>query len=143
MKFIFGLIILLMATNVFADDLKSLKQTRDLSDKIVNQFVHADFKQGLALAKPHWPLPEIEIDGLANQIANQWPLVDRRFVKPTGKEFVREERIGESFVRYSYLHKFDNHSIYWRITFYKPSDIWIVNGIQFLDNLEPLFERVK
>ena len=143
MKLVYSLIFVLMATNGFADDLKTIEHTRNLSDRLINHFIKAEFKQGLDMAKPHWPLPEVEIDGLANKIATQWPIVDQRFGKPTGTEFLSEERIGASFVRYSYLHKFENHAIYWRITFYKPVDAWKINAIQFFDTIEPLFERMK
>ncbi|WP_054694382.1 hypothetical protein [Geotalea toluenoxydans] len=82
----------------------------------------------------------MEIDGLANQIATQWPVVQQRFGKATGKEFVREESIGKSFVRYYYLHKFENHSLLWRFTFYKPLNTWKINGIQYIDDFDYLFE---
>jgi hypothetical protein len=121
----------------------TVKQTRELSDKIVEMFINKKFKEGLALAKPHWPLPEVEIDGMANQIETQWPIVDQRFGKSTGYEQVREEKIGNSFIRYFYLHKFQNHAIYWQFTYYKPADTWKVNGVQFLDSLDVLYETTK
>ena len=77
---------------------------------------------------------------MANQINQQWPLVDQRFGAAISKEFIKEKSIGESFVRYYYLHKFENHSIYWQIDFYKPRDYWQINSIIFLDSLEPLYE---
>jgi len=39
--------------------------------------------------------------------------------------------------------KFENHAIYWQFTFYKPKDKWLVNGVQFLDSLDILYETVK
>jgi hypothetical protein len=123
-----------------ATGLDSPKDTRALSDKIIGHFVKTEFQEGLNIAKQYWPLPEVEIDGLANKISTQWPIVDQRFGKPTGYEFIKEEKIGHSFVRYYYLHKFQNHAIYWRLTFYKPVDTWVVNGITFLDSLDQLFE---
>ena len=130
----------LMSGSAFANTLNSTNETRQLADKIVDHFVKKEFKEGLALAKPHWPLPEVEIDGLANQITTQWPIVDQRFGVSTGKEFIREEKLGNSFIRYYYLHKFQNHAIYWLITFYRPTDKWKVNGVNFKDELESLFQ---
>lgn len=34
----------------------------------MDHFVKAEFQEGLNLAKKYWPIPEVEIDGLANQI---------------------------------------------------------------------------
>ncbi len=143
MKKIIVLILVLIANISFAENMKSAEETRNLADKMINKFVKKEFQQGLALAKAYWPLPEVEIDGLANQIKTQWPIVDQRFGKTTGQEFIKKEKIGDSFIRYYYLHKFQNHAIYWKFTFYKPSNKWVVNGVQFLDTLDVLYKTVQ
>jgi len=143
MKYTIGTILLLLTTLVNATSLDKQTDAKALSDKMIAHFVSKEFKEGLALAKQHWPLPEVEIDNLANQINTQWPIVDQRFGSSTGHEFIRTEKIGNSFVRYYYLHKFQNHAIYWRFSFYKPSKTWVVNEVTFMDSLEPLFEVVK
>lgn len=141
MRFIF--IALLAFITLNAAQLKNSDETLQLADNIMINFVKADFHNGLALAKPYWPLPESEIDGLETKIKDQWPIVERRYGKSTGWEFIKEERIGQSFVRYYYLHKFQHHVIYWRITFYKPIRHWVVNGITFKDDVDILFETTK
>jgi len=140
MRSIIFVALLILVSNSIAEGLKSEKQTREFSDKIMDQFITKKFKEGLALAKPYWPIPEVEIDGLTNQIEQQWPIVDQRFGQAIGKEFISGKRIGKSFLRYYYLHKFENHSIYWQIDFYKPRNEWKVNSIIFLDSLEALYE---
>lgn len=132
--------LLLISSTAIADGFKTEKQARDFTDDMLEQFIAKKFQEGLNSAKPYWPLPEVEIDGLANQIAQQWPIVDQRFGQAIEKEFIREERIGQSFLRYYYLHKFEKHAIYWQIDFYKPRDEWKINSIIFLDSLERLFE---
>lgn len=107
---------------------------------MMDHMVKGEFQGGFNLAKSYWPIPEVEIDGIVNQINMQWPLIDQRFGKSIKKEFLSKKRIGKSFVRYYYLHKFENHSIYWQIDFYKPVDEWKINSIVFLDSLETLFE---
>ena len=140
MKNIVVVAMLMFASSVLAEGFKSEQQTRDFADKLMDQFIAKKFKEGLDSAKPYWPIPEVEIDGLANQISQQWPIVDQRFGQAIDKEFISEKRIGKSFLRYYYLHKFQNHSIYWQIDFYKPRDEWKINSIIFLDSLEALFE---
>lgn len=143
MKILYVLVLVLFSNISFASDMATVKQTRELSEKMIQMFVNKKFKEGLSLAKPHWPLSGVEIDGMANQIETQWPLVDQRFGNSTGYEQVRTEGIGNSFIRYYYLHKFQNHAIYWQFTFYKPSDTWKINGVQFLDSLDILYEVVE
>ncbi|MGB5473679.1 MAG: hypothetical protein WBQ78_09405 [Gammaproteobacteria bacterium] len=132
-------LILIVAQSVSAGTLNEIADTRSLSDKIMQHFLKAEFVEGLDIAKGHWPLPPVEIDGLANQINTQWSIVQQRFGKPTGEEFIKEERIGKSFVRFFYLHKFENHAIYWEFTYYKPNKEWKINGITFKDDLDFLF----
>ncbi len=139
MKYIFSLVILLSSACTLADTLSSKEEIRELSDKVINQFIKKHFEEGLSLAKPYWPLSEVEIDGLANTINTQWPIVEQRFGKAIGSDFVRSEEAGDSLIRYYYLHKFNNHAIYWELTFYKPEDNWLVNSIRFRDDLNILF----
>ena len=133
-------VLFVFSASLQAAGFDSKEDARKYADKLVERFVQKEFQAGLNDAKKYWPIPAVEIDGLANQINQQWPLVDQRFGAAISKEFVKEARIGESFVRYYYLHKFENHAIYWQIDFYKPRDAWQINSIIFLDNLEFLYE---
>jgi hypothetical protein len=143
MKYLVFLFSVLISFDVFSDGFKTKEETRAFSDALMDHFVRAEFQEGLDSAKEYWPIPKVEIDGLANQIKQQWPIVDQRFGQPIEKEFISEKMIGQSFVRYYYLHKFENHSLYWQIDFYKPKELWKVNSLIYLDNLEPLFSTVK
>lgn len=132
-------LMIIVAQSASAASLKDISETKSLSNKIMQHFLKAEFVEGLDMAKAYWPLPPVEIDGLTNKINTQWSLVQQRFGKPTGMEFIQEERLGKSFVRFYYLHKFENHAIYWKFTYYKPKNEWKINGITFKDNLEFLF----
>ena len=124
----------------FAEGINSKDEARKLADKMVSHFIKKEFSEGMSLAKTHWPLPKVELDNLISKIQGQWPIVDKRFGKAIGSELVREDKIGDSFIRYFYLHKFKNHAIYWKITFYKPEKHWMVNGVSFRDNLDILYQ---
>ncbi len=140
MKYILVGLIFLFSSVSFADSFKSKKETREFSNDFMDNMVAGKFQKGFDLAKPYWPISADEIDGIVNQINTNWPAINQRFGKSIDKEFIQDKRIGKSFVRYYYLHKFENHSIYWQIDFYKPKSEWKVNTITFLDNLEVLFE---
>ncbi|WP_028109130.1 hypothetical protein [Ferrimonas futtsuensis] len=143
MKTLIPILFLFVSFSGIASPLNTIEDTKTLSENMVKHFLKNEFDQGLALVKPLWPLPEVEIDGLANQIRTQWPIVEQRFGQPTGYEHVRTEKIGDSFVRHYYLHKFQNHAIYWQVSFYRPNDKWVVNGVTFKDMLEPLYQVVE
>lgn len=136
----FVFLLLIISLNAKAGGFKNEKETKAFADSLVSQFIKNNFKLALNKSKPYWPIPAVEIDSLANKINQQWPIVKQRFGKTTGKEFVQTKRIGKSFIRYIYLHKFENHAIYWQIDFYKPRAEWKINQIIFLDNLGTLYE---
>lgn len=124
----------------FGAGMQSVSETRALSDQASLLFKDEKFTEGFALLKPNWPLPAVEIDGLINQINIQWPIVRQRFGTAVGIEFAKEETIGSSFVRYTYIHKFQNHAIKWVFIFYKPKDVWLVNAVSFDDQYQTLFQ---
>lgn len=139
-KVLFAIVLLLLSQTALAAGFKTENECKAFSDAIIDQFIQSNFQKGLDEAKKYWPLPGIEIDGMANQINQQWPVVAQRFGKSIEKEFIRQEKIGNSFLRYYYLHKFENHAIYWKIDYYKPHDLWKINSITFLDDLNVLYE---
>jgi hypothetical protein len=139
-KVIFLLLFLALSHSAIAGSFKAEQELRPFADKFMDQIIVSKFQEALNSAKPYWPLPAVEIDGLANQIQQQWPIVDQRFGQSIAKEFLKEERIGKSFIRYYYLQKFENHALYWRFDFYKPHKEWVINGVIYLDNLEILYE---
>lgn len=141
MKKLLIILICLIAPNMgIAEGFKTEKEIRAFSDKFMDQIIKANFKKAFDSTKSVWPLPEVEIDGIVNKIKQQWPMIENRFGMPVDKEWIKEKRIGKSFLRYYYLHKFENHSIYWYIDFYKPRDLWLINRVLFRDNLDVLFE---
>jgi hypothetical protein len=140
MKQFIGVIFLLYSGLAYSEGFKSEKELRQFSDSLIDQMVSENFENGFDSAKAYWPIPTVEIDGIVNQIKQQWPLVQQRFGAAVGKEFVKEERIGQSFIRYYYLHKFNKHSIYWKISFYKANKEWKINTLTFHDNLDALYE---
>ena len=134
------LILMVFSCSAFASGFKTEKEIRNFTDKMMDQFLVKKFDEALNSAKSYWPIPSVEVDSMSNQISQQWPIIDQRFGQSISKEFIKEKRIGKSFLRYYYLHKFENHSIYWQFDFYKPRKEWKINSITFLDTLGRLYE---
>jgi hypothetical protein len=137
------LAVFLFSSGAFAEGFKSPEETRQFADKLIGYFVQTKFTEGLNLAKPYWPLPAVEIDGMANKINQTWPLVDQRMGKSLGSEHIKSIPLGSSFIRHIYLQKLEHHVIYWQIDFYRPKSEWKINTINFLDSLDPLFMQVR
>jgi len=140
MKNIILFTLLILSNAVIAKDFKSENDTRKFADYFMNYIVKEKITKAFETAKPNWPIPTVEIDGLVNTIQQQWPIVSKRFGESIESEFIRKERIGKSFLRYYYLHKFSNHAMYWKLDFYKPNKTWKINTVVFQDKLDILFE---
>lgn len=120
--------------------LASAEETRKVADQAMAFVKQEKFAEAYGAVKPFWPLPAIEIDGLANQMNTQWPMVQQRFGKSLATEFIDEQRIGESFIQYTYLQKFERHAIRWKFVFYRPKSAWMVNAVSWDDGVAQLFQ---
>jgi hypothetical protein len=133
------ILLLTLPCIVSGEGFSSLNNAREITDKAMGYFKLDKISEGYSVLKPYWPLPSVEIDNLINKTTTQWPMVKQRFGESLGTEFIKEERVGKSFVRYTYLHKFNNHAIRWLFILYKPKGQWVINGVSFDDNVNELF----
>jgi len=134
------ILLLGLPTLAASEELASLAEARMLADNAVALFKDEKFAEGYGLLTPYWPLEPAEINDLVGQTLDQWPIVQQRFGTAVGTEFISETSAGDSFVRYIYLQKFQNHALRWIFTFYRASDAWVVNGVSFDDQIDLLFE---
>ena len=87
---------------------------------------------------PYWPLPESEISVLRMQTVQQRGMVSERFGQTLDIRLVDEKLVADSILRITYMEKFERHIIRWVFTYYKPRDQWIVNSIEWDDNIDAL-----
>lgn len=132
---------ILIATSITKAELKSESDLRAVADKFMEQVAEAKYKAAFYGVKKHWPMPTEEIDNLAFQTKQQLEMAGTRFGKLIGYEFVEEKSIGESYIRYVYLQKFQNHATRWQIVFYRPETEWKVNVIVWDDKTHELFKE--
>lgn len=57
---------------------------------------------------------------------------------PIGMEKIREEDLSPSLKRIVYLQKFEKYPVAWEFYFYKPKDTWVINTLNFKDQVAPL-----
>ena len=134
-----ALLLLCIPYVALSGGIPSIVDARAIADNAMESFGREEFDPGYEGLKPYWPLPVAEIDNLINQTLTQWPLVQQRFGKSLGTEFVKEEKGGESFVRFTYLQKFEKHAIRWLFIFYRPKNEWVINGVTYDDQVSQLF----
>lgn len=91
-----SLCLIIFATSVAAQEaavaktLPSAAEARKKADQIMAFVNQEKFAEAYEVLKPFWPLPAVEIDGLANQMNTQWPMVQQRYGKSLATEFISE-----------------------------------------------------
>ncbi len=111
----------LLSTQVYADKKETFSdysEAIELSEKIMKFIEKEDYDGAYGAARKYWPLPDHEVDTLAYQTNQQVPIIQGRFGRAIGVEFVSRQQVGESFAREWYIQKYENHALVWLFTFY-------------------------
>lgn len=137
------LVALFMVQTASAEGIKDIPETRSVADKIIHLFQNGNFDKGVEYSRKYWSMPTLELERIANQLNAQWVPMKEEYGEPVGVEFIKASKLNDTFIRYYYLHKFQNHAAYWMITFYKPVDKWKLNGILFKTDPSVLFVDAK
>lgn len=114
---------------------------RSQSDSAMKKVGKGDLEGALQDLSRSWPLPASELEAMIEQTRLQLPGMKERFGEVLGYEFIREDIVGTSFVRRTYIQRFERHATRWIITYYRNASGWVVNSVTFDDNLIGLFER--
>ena len=135
--FIFGLLI---ATSSFAKGLDTQEETKKICSKAAAEFGAGKIPQSFNTLKEYWPLPKAELNNLSYQTTTQLQMIKDRFGEMLGSDFVSTKTAGSSFIKHTYVIKFQNHAARYFCIFYKPQKKWMVNSISWDDNTALLFE---
>ncbi len=141
MKLITAIVILLMASAASAATLESKDAARKLTDQIMNKVASGDTEGGLLLMKPYVIIPESEFNVMVEQTKLQLPVMQGRFGKIVGSEFIKEKAVGKSLLQIVQIQKFEKHIMRWNFTFYNPNGKWILNTFNFDDKIQAVFEE--
>lgn len=133
------LLLLLMPHVCGADSFSSVPSARDHADKVMSKVAAGDLEDGLNMLKPYFGIPPAEFEAMVGQVKLQVPMISQRFGKSLGKEFIREDKVGDSLVRFIYLQKFEKHAMPWNFYLYKSKTGWGFVKFDFHDRVHELF----
>lgn len=94
------ILIALFPVIVKADTLPTLTAAKEVTDKAMTMIAGNDLEGGLKLLKPYLVIPAAEFDVMLSQATMQLPAISQRFGNSVGKEFIREDKVGDSLVRF-------------------------------------------
>ena len=119
--------------SALAAGLSSLDELKALANESTLLLAQEQFEGGFQILKPHWPVPAAELLLVIRQTSADWPRIRAQFGKSQGIRYLGEQRLSSTFIRYSYLHRFENGWGQWQFTFQQFQDSWLVDGVAFVE----------
>ena len=139
MKIIAVVLFFLMTTAASAATLESKEAAKKLTDQIMAKVATGDIEGGLMLMKSYLIIPESEFNVMVEQAKLQLPVMQGRFGKVVGTEFIKEKSVGKSLLQIVQIQKFEKHMMRWIFTFYNPDGKWVLNAFKFDDSISAMF----
>ena len=124
----------------YSETLKDVRATETLSKTVADLIAVGRIDDAYGHLRTYWPIPKHEIDTLIYTVKWQRPAIAARFGKSLSMERAGTQVLGDSFVRYVFLEKYERHAIAWAFTFYRPRDSWVVNSAIYTDEFSAMFE---
>jgi len=142
MKYVVFVLALVLSPLSHADVLKDKDAAKKLVKAVMEYVAKGQVTEGLTLTKPYLIIPDHEFDGVLNSLKMQAPMIEQRFGKTIGIEFVATEEVGDSLMLVMYTQKFEKHLMRWKLYFYKPSDAWVLNTFNTDDKIQLMFNNI-
>lgn len=141
MKKVMAMVFSILATVVHAATLDSKEAAKELTDQVMAKVGAGDIEGGLILMKPYSIIPESEFTTMIEQTKLQLPMIQGRFGKIVGSEFIKEKSAGNSLLQVVHIQKFEKHIMRWNFTFYCPGEKWVLNTFNFDDKITLMFDE--
>ena len=139
--------VLAVACCAWAEDLEEASRDfatnadcKKMCEEVMGLVTEEKFGGVFDKVEPYWLFPEEELTNMRALTIKQMEKVKTRFGEVVGYVLVKEETIGDTVIRYSYIQKYERHMIRWAFVFYKPTDEWLLNAMTWDDAIGELFE---
>jgi len=139
MRLITFIAVLLFGSGYTIEAVAWESKTKIHSEKIMSEFTADGFNEEFNFIKKYIPSDLGVL--FTTHLKKIWK--EGNLKKPVEYEFVSEEKIGKSFVRYYYLLKFDNDAYYFMLQYYQLQQKWVVHKYKFGENFEFLYEKTN
>lgn len=141
-KIIIAIFILVASAATFAAggrNLSSREETKRLSDDFMKKISDGQIGPAFESIRPYFPLPDNEFAVTLDKTVKQLATISVQYGRPAGYELVKEEMVGTSLVKYTYLQKFEKNALRWSLLFYGPGNRWQINNLNWDSKIRKLF----
>lgn len=125
--------------SAYAETLKDPAAARQLTDQIMAKVGNGEIDAALVLMKPYIVIPDVELEAARNQASMQLPLMNQRFGKSIGYEFISEDKKGASLLRIVHVHRLERTAMRWAFYFYRTNEGWVLNSFKWDDAMLTMF----
>lgn len=135
-------VVLALAANLSVAQTRTLNnqaEAKKLTDSIMTNVGVGKYDNAWKVMKPAAIVPPAEFDAFVAQFASQQSTLALRFGKPTGHEYIRDQQIGTSLLRFQYIAKFERSAMRWVFVFYRAESGWVLTDFKFDGNTSALF----
>lgn len=119
--------------------LQTPEEARKAAEGIVASIAAENYNGAWKELKPLSVVPATEIDLAMAQLNSQQTAIVQRFGSPIGYEFLREEKLGTSVVRYTFIVRHEKAPMRWLLTFYRAKKGWVSTDFKFDGNIADSF----
>lgn len=118
-----------------SDELACVK----LSGQFMKSIVEGDVDKAFSSVDPYFPISQPEFDNLVHQTRAQLQGSQPNFGSMLGYKFVGEKTVEDFLLRFTFVIKHELTVTIWRFLYYKPEDQWILNSLNWNDQVKDLF----
>ncbi len=115
-----------------------IPELKEICETIMKLIGDNHIKEAFDEMKKYTVLPSSEMDKVSKVSIKQIDLTKNRFGKLIGYEYISQECISKSVVKFTYIAKCNNHPLIWKFTFYKADKKWTLNHFYWNDKIENL-----
>jgi hypothetical protein len=112
---------------------------RKFSDTVMGWVGAGKYEDAWKRMKPASIIPPVEFDAFAAQFNSQLPTFTPRYGKPAGFEYIRDQQVGTSLLRFQYIAKYERSATRWIFVFYRTATGWVLTDFKFDGNVSALF----
>ncbi|MCK9563268.1 MAG: hypothetical protein M0R02_11185 [Bacteroidales bacterium] len=124
-------ILLLLSADVQARGFASTKQVLDFGNQVIMDISQVRLDDAWRKMKSHSNIPAGGIDNFGRQYRAHYEQAIRHYGPSVGVEMMKTEMAGNSFLRATYLVKYEATAITWFMIFYKVRDTWVLNEFNY------------
>lgn len=116
------------------------EEARKICDDFLQHINKSDVKAALKSIKPYISVPEKDFSEVIDEVVRQRTEMAKRFGKTLSIEFLQEESVKDTLLKYTYMEKYQIHVIRWSFIFYKPQEKWLLNSFYWDENIRVFFK---